>query len=48
MKRKNRVPVMLSDAELAQLDRLADKEGVNRSELIRKLIDRASQGSIAR
>lgn len=42
MKRKNRVPVMFSDAELERLDRLANAEGVSRSDYIRKLIDRQS------
>ena len=44
MKRKNRVPVLFSDAELAKLDELVKREGVNRSDVIRKLIERASLG----
>lgn len=40
MKRDKRVPIMFTDKELEKLDRLADKEGVSRSEYIRKLIDR--------
>ena len=43
MKRNNRVPIMLSDSELAKLDRLAIAEGVSRSEYIRKLIDRQEE-----
>ncbi|MEB3881973.1 ribbon-helix-helix domain-containing protein [Lyngbya sp. CCY1209] len=40
MKRKNRVSVMLSDEELQKLDQRVEKEGVSRSDVIRKLIDR--------
>lgn len=33
---------MFSEVELAKLDKLAEKEGVSRAEMIRKLVDRAS------
>ncbi|PZO12664.1 MAG: hypothetical protein DCF25_17205 [Leptolyngbya foveolarum] len=42
MKREKRVPIMFSEVELAKLDKLAEKEGVSRAEMIRKLVDRAS------
>ena len=40
MKRGNRVPVLFSDEELEKLDQIVEKEGVSRSEAIRKLVDR--------
>jgi metal-responsive CopG/Arc/MetJ family transcriptional regulator len=40
MKRENRVPVMFSNEELEKLDKIVEKEGVSRSEVIRKLVDR--------
>jgi metal-responsive CopG/Arc/MetJ family transcriptional regulator len=40
MKRGNRVPVMFSSEELEKLDKIVEKEGVSRSEVIRKLVDR--------
>jgi CopG-like RHH_1 or ribbon-helix-helix domain, RHH_5 len=43
MKRTN---IYLADGQAAELDRVAQAEGVSRAELIRTLIDRAIGGSV--
>ena len=40
-----RTNIYLEDRQTAVLDRLAAEEGISRAELIRRILDRALQGS---
>lgn len=41
----NRIPIHLDDRQIAALDRLASDEGVSRTEVIRRLLDRVLFGT---